>query len=140
MINKDFILKNLQEIIQDGIFVVDVKISPSSKIIVHLDNKDGLQLKDCRLVHKELYTIIEAETEMFELEVSSPGLTSDLKVWQQYDKIIGKRIIIVTTDDESITGLLEKANETEVELQLSKQETITLSYTQIRKAKQIITF
>lgn len=140
MINKEFVIKNLQEIIEDGFFIVDVKISPSSKIVVHLDNKEGIKLKDCRLVHSKLYPLIEEETEFFELEISSPGLTNELKVWQQYEKIIDKRLSIITINDKSISGLLLSANDTEIKLQLSKEETITLSYNEIRKAKQIITF
>ena len=139
MVNKEFILKNLQEIIEDNYYIVDIKVSPSSKIIVHIDSKEGITLDYCRLVHKKLYSIIEEKIETFQLDISSPGLSNYLKIWQQYDKIIGERLYIVT-EEETFEGFLKSANETEIEVQKSKQELITLSYDQIKKAKQVINF
>ena len=140
MITKEFILNNLQEIIDDDSYIVDVKINANSKIIIHVDNKEGIKLQACQQIHRELYTIIETKIDNFDLEVSSPGLLNNLKVWQQYEKIIDNRIHVVTTIGETFEGVLTTANETEIEISTSKQEQIKLLYTQIKKAKQVINF
>ena len=140
MINKEFILKNLQEIIGNDYYIVDIKINSNSKIIIHIDNKEGIKLQSCKQIHRELYAIIEEKTENFDLEVSSPGLLNNLKVWQQYDKIIGQQIHITTTLGETFEGILKDANETTIELQTPKQEQINLSYTQIKKGKLVLNF
>ena len=138
MLTKEFIVEKLQEIIKDNYFIVDVKVSPKLNIKIHLDNKEGVKLRECRIIHKQLYKELETKTETFDLEISSPGLTNDLKVWKQYEKLISKQLNIVTTEGESFTGELLQADEKQIEIKRSKQKTIQLSYDKIKRAKQFI--
>ncbi|MBN2890513.1 MAG: hypothetical protein JXL97_01475 [Bacteroidales bacterium] len=140
MIEKQYIVDSLKDTLKKDYFLVDVKIGANSKVTVHVDNFEGIKLAECREIHKKLYALIEQKTEEFELEVSSPGLTSNLKVWQQYKKIIGKDINITTRDGQNFDAILKNADEEKTELEKPNKELITLLYTEIKKAKQVIKF
>ncbi len=139
MITERDIEKFLEEINDVDFFVVDVSISPSMKVKVFVDNYKGISIGECEQIHRQLYSFIDGKIENFELEVSSPGLTKPLKVWQQYDKLKGKEISIITKDDENYEGKIEKADNAQVQIKTAK-ETITFDYTQIKKAKIILKF
>ena len=139
MITDRDIEKFLEEINDVDFFVVDVSISPSMKVKVFVDNYKGITIGECEQIHRQLYPFIDGKIENFELEVSSPGLTKPLKVWQQYDKLKGKEISIITKDDENYEGKIEKADNAQVQIKAAK-ETITFDYTQIKKAKIILKF
>jgi len=140
MITKEIVEKNLESILETNFFVVDIKISPSERVTVLVDTFEGIKLSECQTIHKKLYPILEAINEDFELEISSPGLTSPLKLWQQYFKLIGKEIEIETSEKQALIGKVITANETKIELQISETTKITLEYKNIKKAKQIIKF
>lgn len=138
MITKELIVEFLNQIKEIEFFIVEVKLTPNMKITVFVDSLEGIKIGDISIIHKALYSRIASKEENFDLEISSPGLTSYLKVWQQYLKLKGKNIQIVSEDDEVIDCVVENADETKVELKLKNAEILTFEYQQIRKAKQII--
>ncbi len=140
MVTKELLTKYLQQIKELEFYIVDVKVTPNMKISIFVDSLDGLKIGEIAQIHKYIYPLIEKETDKFDLEVSSPGLTSPLKKWQQYLKLKEKNIQIVTTEDEVIDGKVENADEKEVKIKPKKGETLTFEYSRIRKAKQIINF
>lgn len=140
MIEKQYILDNLKDIIDDSIFLVDLKVSTDAKIRLYIDKFEGIKLEECMNIHKQLYPIIEKKIEDFELEVSSPGLSGPLNVWQQYVKIIDNDVNITTKEGLNFTGKLNFADENQIKVQKSKNEELTLNYSEIKKAKQVIKF
>lgn len=138
MITKELIVEFLNQIKEIEFFVVEVKLTPNMKISVFIDSLEGIKIGDISTIHKALYSRIETKEENFDLEISSPGLTSLLKVWQQYLKLKGKNIQIVSEEDEVIDCIVVDADETKVEVKLKNEEILTFAYQQIRKAKQII--
>ncbi len=137
---KNFVTDTLKSIIKSDFFIVDVKIGNDNKISVKIDNEKGILLSECKKIHKELYSLIENKIEYFELEVSSPGLTSSLKVWQQYKKLINNSIEIQTVDNQIFKAIVENADENLVSLILNENNHINIEYNKIKKAKQIIEF
>ena len=140
MVTKELITKYLQQITDLDFYIVDVKVTPNMKISIFIDALKELKIGEIAKIHKYIYPLIESEVEKFDLEVSSPGLTSLLKVWQQYLKLKGKNIQIVTIDDEVIDAEVVSADEKEVQIKPKKAEILTFEYSRIRKAKQIINF
>ncbi len=140
MITKQYIIDYLKDTLSEDIFLVEVKIGSNQKIRVDLDKMDGIKLEECLQIHKQLYAEIEKNTENFELEVSSPGLSGNLRVWQQYSKIVGNEINLTTQDGLNFTGKLNYADQNQIKIQKSKEEELTLSYNEIKKAKQVIKF
>jgi ribosome maturation factor RimP len=139
MISKEYIENILKNINDIDFFIVDIKISPNQKISIHIDNQEGITISQCQEIHKKIYPLINEKTENFELEISSPGLSNNLKVWQQYSKIIGQEIKITDIEGQTYTGEILQANEKEIKIKKADTEK-TLTYKQIKKAKQILKF
>lgn len=130
----------LQKHIDTNTFIVDIKNTPNSKISVFIDNFDGITLSQCAKIHKKVITELTEINDNHTLEISSPGITNNLKVWQQYAKIKNKKITIHTTQNQSYTGTLTNATENIVKIELNNKQEHTFTYDQIKKAKQIINF
>jgi ribosome maturation factor RimP len=118
MITKEEILEILSEIITDPKFyVVDVKVSPSKvrkKITILMDSDEGLLVDDCASVSRNLGAILEEKIEeAFTLEVSSPGVDFPITTSRQLQRVIGKELKIMFTDEKEELGvLLEVGNDT----------------------------
>ncbi|REJ82979.1 MAG: ribosome assembly cofactor RimP [Bacteroidetes bacterium] len=90
-----------------GLFLVDVKISPS-RIVVSIDHPQGVKLEDCVEISRFLRDSLDA-TDVFEkheLEVGSPGMEEPLKVLPQYTKRIGQSVSVITFDGMKRIGTL----------------------------------
>ncbi len=108
-----------------GIFLIDLSISDSYKIIVTLDGDNGVALQDCIDITRAIEPNLDREAIDFAIEVASVGVGSPLKLVRQYIKNIG-RTLIVKLIDETI----------EAELQAADDDKITLTW-QAREPKKI---
>lgn len=140
MINENFINTLLKSIIPENIYIVELKLSNAPKISLFIDSFEGVTIKDCQTIHKKLATEIREHTDDFLLDVSSPGITSKLIVWQQYAKLLNQKINITTAEGENFNCTINKANEEQIEVLHENNETLTISYNKIKKAKPIIEF
>ena len=153
MISEDKITKLVEEkIAGTGIFIVEVSVSSSNKIIVLVDTDQGITVEECISLSRFLENSLDRETEDFELEVSSPGLSQPLKVFRQYIKNIGRDVAVLTTENEKLKGKLISATENGIELEttvirktdkkkkIKEQAIITLGFNQIKSTKVVISF
>jgi ribosome maturation factor RimP len=108
-----------------GIFLIDLSISDSYKIIVTLDGDNGVALQDCIDITRAIEPNLDREAIDFAIEVASVGVGSPLKLVRQYIKNIG-RTLIVKLIDETI----------EAELKAADDDKITLTW-QAREPKKI---
>jgi ribosome maturation factor RimP len=108
-----------------SLFLVDVSISDSYKILITLDGDNGVTLQDCIDISRAVEHNLDREEQDFSLEVASAGVSTPLKLVRQFKKNIGRSLKVKTTT-ETIEAVLEQANE----------ETITLSWTS-REPKKI---
>jgi ribosome maturation factor RimP len=92
------------------IFLIDLSISDSYKIIVTLDGDNGVNLQDCIDINRVIENNLDREEHDFSLEVASVGVGSPLKLTRQYKKNVG-RTLIVKTDNETIEAELINAND-----------------------------
>ena len=124
---KDKVIALLNEALTDrsDIFLIDITISDSYKIIVTLDGDKGVQLQDCIDVSRAIENNLDREEVDYALEVASVGVGSPLKLKRQYIKNIG-RTLIVQLQEEKI----------EAELIQATQENITLTW-EAREPKKI---
>ena len=140
MFDKDKIRQIVDNALDDNdLFVVDITVGKRNNITVYLDSYRGLSLDDCERIHRKIYPEIEEIDDDFELTVSSPGLTSEFKVWQQYHKNKGKEIEIITTDGLTYRGTIEEADEEKFTLKTKKQ-TLSFSYNDVKRAKLVLKF
>lgn len=96
---KDLLSPILEE---NGIELVDIEFRPKGKrwlLRVYIDKEGGVNLGDCERVSRELGTLLDVEDLIdhpYTLEVSSPGLTRQLKKPEDFVRYKGRlcRIIL----------------------------------------------
>ena len=93
-----------------SVFLIDLTITDSYKIIVTLDDDAGVVLQDCIDISRAIENNLDREEQDFSLEVASVGVGSPLKMVRQYKKNIG-RTLIVKLASEIIEAQLVGANE-----------------------------
>ena len=92
------------------LFLIDLTITESFKIIVTLDGDNGVALQDCIDISRSIDNNLDREEHDFSLEVASAGVSSPLKHIRQYKKNVG-RILQVETDSVNIEAKLVEAND-----------------------------
>lgn len=103
------------------IFLVDLTITDSFKIIIALDGDNGVNLQDCIDVSRAVENNLDREEQDFSLEVASVGVGSPLKFKRQYFKNIG-RMLIVKLESDKIEAQLVDANEEFITLEWQARE------------------
>ncbi len=134
------------------LFLIDLTITESFKIIVTLDGDNGVALQDCIDISRSIDNNLDREEHDFSLEVASAGVSSPLKHIRQYKKNVG-RILQVETDSVNIEAKLVEANDDFIVMEWEAREpkkigkgkeTVQkkqeISYTQIKRAIVIIIF
>jgi ribosome maturation factor RimP len=135
-----------------SVFLIDLTITDSFKIIVTLDGDTGVVLQDCIDVSRAIEHNLDREEQDFSLEVASVGVGSPLKIVRQYKKNIG-RTLIVKVASEIIEAQLVEANDDFITLawearepkKLGKgKETVQkrqeIPYSEIKEAIVTVTF
>lgn len=138
---------------EDGYYPVEVKISPSNKIIITIDSFNGVPIDYIVELSRYVDANLDREVEDFELEVSSPGLSLPFVVYKQYLKHEGKDVEVVTKDGLKHIGVMTQVNEEAITLEVismekvegkkKKQEIvrdIKLPFENINSTKLVITF
>jgi len=96
---------------------------------------------------------LDREEVDFSLEVTSAGIDAELKLTRQYQKNIGRKLQVETTDQNKIEATLLDVNQDFITLEWTSREpkktgkgkeTIThkkeIPYTEIKSAKVVIVF
>jgi ribosome maturation factor RimP len=100
----------LEPLLEEDVFLVDMRIKPTNNIKIFLDGDKGLPLERCIKVNRALYKKMEELALYpdgdFSLEVSSPGADEPLKFSRQYPKHIGRDLMVTTAEDKVVTGKL----------------------------------
>jgi ribosome maturation factor RimP len=123
MLNKEDIVNICKSALTENQFIVEVKITGSNDIFVSVDDFNGLSIEECQRISKEIESQLDREVADFSLELGSPGLSNPFKVFEQYQKHLGKEVEVLMIDGEKHTGTLSTASPDE----------IMLSYTYVAK-------
>ncbi len=154
MILKDTVIQLVEQFLKDGEFyLVDLKITPDNQISIEIDSFEGVSIDFCAELNHFITSQLDRETEDYELQVSSAGLTEPFKVLKQYEKNIGNEVEVLTKEGKKIAGILKQANEDSFVLSIEKtekpegskrkitvEEDITFLYQDIKTTKYIIRF
>lgn len=134
------------------LFLIDLTITDAFKVMITLDDDNGVILQDCIDISRAIEGNLDREEQDYSLEVASVGVGSPLKMIRQYKKNIG-RTLIVTTNTEKIEAELVDANEDFIILSWKAREpkkvgkgkeTVQkeqqIPYTEIKEAVVTVTF
>lgn len=121
MITKEKVIEIIHPLLETKKkFLVDVSVSAGNKIIITIDGYSGITIDECVEISRIIESSLNRDTEDFELEVSSPGLTQPFKVLDQYKKNIGKEVEILLKSGQKFAGILENITDTGIEVILEK--------------------
>lgn len=98
-------------------FLIELKLTPSNKIIVEIDSDNVVSIEDCVKLSRFIESNLDRDVEDFELQVSSAGLDKPLKLKRQYFKNIGKNAEILLNDNSKKSGVLKSLDEDGIELE-----------------------
>ena len=155
MIDKQQVIGVAEEWLKskEGYFLVDVDVTPDNRIVVEIDQADGVWIDDCVDLSRFIESAMDRDVEDYELEVGSAGIGQPFKVLQQYLIHIGKEVEVLTREGKKLEGVLKEANEENFTLTIQKkvklegakrpklvEEDITYTYSDVKYTKYLISF
>lgn len=136
-----------------NLFLVDLKISKDNVIELFADSLQGVDIRTCIEVSREIESHLNRDEEDFELTVSSAGIGYPFKVEGQYRKNLGKTVEIKLTDNSRHSGTLKAFDAETLTVEYEekkavegkkKKETVrterTLPRRDIKEIKDIVSF
>ena len=98
-------------------FLVSVNLRPGNRFQVLLDGEKGIHVSICALLSKHIESFFDRSKEDFDLEVSSVGVGSALKLKRQYKINIGRKIMVLGHDLRKTRGKLIEVNEKGIKIE-----------------------
>ena len=141
----------LVPLLEDDIFLVELKVKPINNYKIYLDADKGLGIEKCIKINRALYKRME---EMglypegdFSLEVSSPGIEEPLKMHRQYLKNIGRSVEILLLNGTRKEGELVQVGEQQVSIKIIEgkgkkavEQLVEIPFIEIKQTKVLIKF
>ena len=153
MIDKVKIAELVNEKLTEDQFLVEVTVSSSNVIHIMVDSDTGISINQIVEISRFVESNLDREVEDFELSVFSAGLSEPLSLVRQYKKNIDKEIDVLLTSGLKLTGILIKADDQGIDLEVTtkeksegskKKELVTrvhsLGYPEIKEAKKVLKF
>ncbi|MBA4252083.1 MAG: hypothetical protein C0425_10795 [Chlorobiaceae bacterium] len=138
-----------QKILVKNLMLIEITFrgNPASRVIeIYVDGEENISIESCAQLSREIIEIIETENIIdgsYRLDVSSPGIDRPLKYLKQFPKHLNRNFEISFTDlndkTKILSGKLLEVKGEELKFLVSKNE-IVLNYSQIKKAKVLISF
>lgn len=144
----------LQEAFEENksLFLIELNIDEGNHISVVIDGDNGVSVSDCIAVSRKIEHNLDREEEDFSLDVASAGVSQPLTMPRQYQKNIGRKLA-VTTSEGKFEGELVKLEDGKITLQWKAREPkpvgkgkvtvdkeAVLPLEDIKEAKVIVTF
>jgi len=111
--------QRVQQLVEEKIadrpdlFIVDIKMQGSNKLTILIDGDQGAGIDVCAQISRFVGFHLEEENvidDAYNLEVSSPGIDTPLKLTRQYVKNIGREVEVKKTDGTKKEGKLLTAD------------------------------
>lgn len=136
-----------------NLFLVDLKISKDNVIELFIDALNGVNIKTCIEVSREIEEGLNREEEDFELMVSSAGIGYPFKVEGQFQKNLNKTVELKFKDNTKLTGILKAFDCQTVTIEYEEKKLIegskkkqlvqtekTISREEIKEIKDVVVF
>lgn len=135
----------------DNYFIVGVQ-NPQDTIKVIIDGFNGVDLDKCAEITRDLRSLFGEQLDEYNVEVTSPGLTSPFQVKEQYIKNKGNKVEVLLQNGEKIKGKLMDVYPDEIIVEEKKRiknekkkkktvrEEKTITFDEIKHTKLIISF
>ncbi|MHA4893644.1 ribosome assembly cofactor RimP [Pedobacter sp. PWIIR3] len=147
------VIELVEEKISDRpeLFLVEVKMLPNNKLIIHVDGDEGINIQDCAAISRHVGFHLEEENTIekaYNLEVSSPGVGEPLRLKRQYEKNIGREVGVKLAGGEQKEGELLSVSDEGIVIEAKVKEKgkkvqlveTSLSFSDITETKVLISF
>ena len=110
-----------------------------------LDGDNGINIDDCIEVSRAIENSLNRDEEDFELNVSSAGADSPLKMPRQYRRHVGRELSVEPFEGAKVEGVLTEAGDSQFTIKTkgSKKEPsqeLTFAYEDVKTARVLIRF
>ncbi|MDR3059324.1 MAG: ribosome assembly cofactor RimP [Dysgonomonas sp.] len=154
MIEKEFI-RDITEKHLEGttMFLVDVAVRPGNIIVVEVDSDEGIGIDDCIALSRNIESQLDRDTEDFELEVGSVGITSPFRIPRQYQKNVGNEVEVLSKKGQKLSGILKSCDDNGFVVTITKmvkpegakkkiavEEDFSFGYDDVKYTKYLIRF
>lgn len=146
MIDKFKVLDIVKDVLEGSDkYLVNMKITPDNRIFVDLDGDNGINIDDCIEVSRAIENSLDRDEEDFELNVSSAGADSPLKMPRQYRRHVGRELGVQPFEGEYVEGTLAEAGDTHFTIKIKGTKTMApkeyiFAYDDVKTAKVLIRF
>ena len=133
------------------LFLIECKVSIDNHISILLDGDEGVNLKSCVEISRQIEHNLDREVHDFSLEVASAGVGSPLQKTRQYLKNMGRKLRVEREAMPTLEGMLIDSDEYGFTLQWKQREpkpigkgkitvtkSKTLSFNEIISAKVLV--
>ena len=146
MIDKFKVLDIVKDVLEGSDkYLVNMKITPDNRIFVDLDGDNGITIDDCIEVSRAIENGLNRDEEDYELNVSSAGADSPLKLPRQYGRHVGRELSVETFDGKRVEGRLTETGDSQFTIRTAgtKKEApkeLTFAYEDVKTARVLIKF
>jgi ribosome maturation factor RimP len=131
-----------------GLFLVAVKLSSTGRITILADKKGGITIDECVSISRFIESNLNRDEEDYELQVSSPGLSTPFIVREQYYNSEGKVVEVTGIEGEKYSGLLKNVTEGGFEIEAEvkvkgkgkEKKELSFNYDQVKSTREIVSF
>ncbi len=104
------------------LFLLALDFLPDNKIYVEVDGDRGVPLNECIRISRAVEHNLDRDEEDFSLEVTSPDVTTPLKVKRQYIKNINRKLKVKLKNNTTVEGDLKVVTEENITLEWKARE------------------
>ena len=146
MIDKFKVLDIINDVLEGTEkFLINMKITLDNRIFVDIDGDNGINIDDCIEVSRAIENSLNRDEEDFELNVSSAGADSPLKMPRQYRRHVGRELSVEPFEGAKVEGVLTEAGDSQFTIKTkgSKKEPsqeLTFAYEDVKTARVLIRF
>ena len=109
---------------KEGYFLVDVDVTTDNRIVVEIDQAEGVWIDDCVDLSRFIEASLDRDVEDYELEVGSAGIGQPFKVLQQYINHIGQEVEVLPKSGAKLKGILVSADEKGFAVQVQQKQKV----------------
>ena len=154
MIDKELLRATLEQAMEGtDLFVVDITIGADNHIVVDIDSDSSVDIDECVSLTRAVEARFDRDTEDYDLEIGSAGITAPLQMPRQYAKYIGKNVEVLTADGRKLKDELHAPDHQGFTIAVLKKEKpegakrpimvaheLTFNYSEIKYTKYLIEF
>jgi ribosome maturation factor RimP len=110
-----------------GVELVELQMSGSSRrptMRLFVDRQGGITVGECTQISRDFADVMDTEDPIessYVLQVSSPGLTRQLKTSRDYNRSLGRILKLVVEGEGDLVGTLESFSDTELLLRVGDE-------------------